>query len=151
MRKTIRLTQAGFDEKEAELAELQKIRVAAVIDLQRAREMGDLSENAAYRAARSKLSRTDSRIRFLNKIMRDVVVVEKRTDGRIGVGSTVVIEMDGEKKEIVIVDGYESDFMRGKISAFSPIGRALLGKKEGERIEVMTPSGTVEYTILSVN
>lgn len=150
MRKIIRLTQAGFDEKEAELATLKKIRVEAVADLQRAREMGDLSENAAYRAARSKLSRTDSRIRFLNKIMRDVVVVAKRTDGRIGVGSSVVIELNGEKKEIVIVDGYESDFMRGKISGFSPIGKALLGKKEGEQVEVVTPNGTIQYTIVSV-
>lgn len=151
MRKTIRLTQAGFDEKEKEIADLQKTRVEAVTDLQRAREMGDLSENAAYRAARSKLSRIDSRIRFLNKVMRDVVVVAKRTDGRIGIGSTAVIDMGGERKEITVVDGYESDFMRGKISGFSPIGRALLGKKEGEQVVVMTPSGRVEYMVLSVD
>lgn len=151
MRKTIRLTQAGFDEKEKELAELQRIRVEAVADLQRAREMGDLSENAAYRAARSKLSRIDSRIRFLNKVMRDVVVVAKRTDGCIGIGSVVVIDMDGQKKEITIVDGYESDFMRGKISGFSPIGKALMGKMEKEQVEVITPSGKVRYTILSID
>lgn len=151
MRKTIRLTQAGFDEKEKELADLQKIRIEAVADLQRAREMGDLSENAAYRAARSKLSRTDSRIRFLNKVMRDVIVVAKRTDGRIGIGSAVILDMDGERKEITVVDAYESDFMRGKISGFSPIGKALLGKKVGEKVQVMTPSGRVEYMVLSVD
>lgn len=82
--------------------------------------------------------------------MRDVVVVAKRTDGRIGIGSVVVIDMGGQKKEITIVDGYESDFMRGKISGFSPIGKALMGKMDGERVEVMTPSGKVQYTILSV-
>lgn len=150
MKKIIRLTQEGFDEKKAELAALQKNRVEAISELQSARAMGDLSENAAYKVARSKLSRIDGRIRFLNKIMRDVVVTQKRSDGRIGIGSIVEIEQNGEKKEITIVDGYESDFIRGKISSFSPIGRAMMGRMKDEKIEVITPNGAVRYMILSV-
>lgn len=150
MKKIIRLTQEGFDEKEAELATLQKNRVEAITELQSARAMGDLSENAAYKVARSKLSRIDGRIRFLNKIMRDVVVTQKRSDGRIGIGSVVEIEQNGEKKEITIVDGYESDFMRGKISSFSPIGRAMMGRMKDEIVEVTTPNGNARYIILSV-
>jgi len=150
MKRQIRLTEEGANEKQQELDKLQKERIGAVSELQRAREMGDLSENAAYRAARSKLSRLDSRIRFLNKVMRDVIVVPKRTDGCIGIGSIVNIEQNGEKKEVTIVDGYESDFMRGKISSFSPIGKALVGRREGEMINVMTIKGSVKYLINSI-
>ena len=150
MIKTINLTPVGLTEKQNELRVLQTERIDAIKELQRAREMGDLSENAAYKVARSRLSRIDGRIRFLEKILKRVQVVAKRTDGRIGLGSKVTIDDGTNIKEITLVDGYESDFMQGKISGYSPIGRVLMRKRVGDRVEVSTIKGVIKYTITYV-
>jgi transcription elongation factor GreA len=147
MLKKINLTPEGLTEKQDELTALQTDRVDAIKELTRAREMGDLSENAAYKVARSRVSRIDSRIRFLVKLLKQVQVVTKRTDGRIGLGNVVTIDDGIAPKIITLVDGYESDFMRGKISGFSPIGRALMGKRVGDSVEVSTPKGTSRYQV----
>jgi transcription elongation factor GreA len=150
MIKKILLTPEGLKEKEIEKTDLKKQRESAVKELVVARNMGDLSENGAYKAARFRLSGIDRRLRYIEGVLRRVVVVEKRIDGRIGIGSTVLVN-DGEKDlELVIVDGHESDFMRGKISLYSPIGKALMGKKMGEKVEISTIKGKVFYTINSV-
>ena len=150
MIKTINLTPGGLTEKQNELHILQTERIDAIKELQRAREMGDLSENAAYKVARSRLSRIDGRIRFLEKILKRVKVVTKRTDGRIGLGSKVTIDDSTNIKEITLVDSYESDFMQGKISGYSPIGRVLMRKKVGDVVEVSTIKGVIKYTITYV-
>ena len=150
MIKTINLTPVGLTEKQNELRVLQTERIDAIKELQRAREMGDLSENAAYKVARSRLSRIDGRIRFLEKILKRVKVVTKRTDGRIGLGSKVTIDDSTNIKEITLVDSYESDFMQGKISGYSPIGRVLMRKKVGDVVEVSTIKGVIKYTITYV-
>jgi transcription elongation factor GreA len=150
MIKKILLTPEGLTEKEAEKADLKKQRESAVKELVTARNMGDLSENGAYKAARFRLSGIDRRLRYIEGVLRRVVVVEKRIDGRIGIGSTVLVN-DGKKDlELTIVDGHESDFMRGKISLYSPIGKALMGRKTGEQVEISTIKGKVFYTIGSV-
>lgn len=116
--KKIQFTQSGLCDLQAELIKLKAARMPAVVELQRAREMGDLSENAAYRVARSRLSRIDSNIRRIEKVLKQAVVVESPKDGYIDIGSKVMID-DGEKTmEIILVDGYESDFMKGKISVY---------------------------------
>ena len=150
MIKKILLTADGLQEKEKERADLQVQRVSAVKELVTARNMGDLSENGAYKAARFRLSGIDRRIRYLDGVLRRVVVTEKRTDGRIGIGSTAVVNDGSKDLELTIVDGHESDFMRGKISIYSPIGKALMGRRENDVVEVVTMKGIVKYNIKNV-
>jgi transcription elongation factor GreA len=151
MIKKILLTPEGLAEKEQERAALKAHRVEAVKELVTARNMGDLSENGAYKAARFRLSGIDRRLRYIEGVLRRVVVTEKRTDGRVGIGSCISVRNGEKEMELTIVDGHESDFMRGKISLYSPIGKALMGRKAGEKVEVVTINGKVEYVIVTVN
>lgn len=151
MIKKIYLTPEGLKEKEQERAELKLQRVEAVRELVTARNMGDLSENGAYKAARFRLSGIDRRLRYLEGVLRRVVVTEKRVDGRVGIGSQVKVN-DGEKVlDLTIVDGHESDFMRGKISLYSPIGRALMGRRAGDEADFTTPGGKKTFRIIHVS
>lgn len=150
MIKKILLTPEGLKEKEQERVDLKTQRVEAVKELVTARNMGDLSENGAYKAARFRLSGIDRRLRYIEGVLRRVVVTEKRKDGRIGIGSEVMVN-DGKKDlKLTVVDGHESDFMRGKISLFSPIGRAFIGRKAGDEVEVVTPAGVTKFQITNV-
>ena len=151
MIKKIFLTPDGLKEKEDEKVELKAQRVDAVKELVTARNMGDLSENGAYKAARFRLSGIDRRLRYIENVLRRVTVTSKRTDGRIGIGTEVLVN-DGAKDMILtIVDGHESDFMRGKISLYSPIGKALMGRKVGEAVGVITMKGNVMYVIKKIS
>lgn len=150
MIKKTRLTQHGFEEKQHELAKLKSERVSALAELVRAREMGDLSENAAYKVARSKLSGIDRRIRFLESILKRVEVVQKRTDGKAGVGSVITFTDENHEVTYTLVDGYESDIGKGKISIYSPIGRALVGAQKDQQVVVRTPSGSRQIRILQI-
>ncbi len=151
MIKKIHLTPEGLKEKEQERTELKLQRVEAVRELVTARNMGDLSENGAYKAARFRLSGIDRRLRYLEGVLRRVVVTEKRVDGRVGIGSQVKVN-DGEKVlDLTIVDGHESDFMRGKISLYSPIGRALMGRRAGDEADIVTPGGKKTFQIIHVS
>lgn len=135
--KPIPFTAAGLVKLPAELEKLQKYREEVLVRLQRAREMGDLSENGAYKTARFELSDTDRNIRRLQHLLKYGVVVTAPTDGSIGVGSTVrLVKEDGSKVTYEIVGTYEADPLKGKISLESPMGLALKGKKSGERIQV---------------
>ena len=150
MIKKILLTPEGLKEKEQEKADLQTQRVSAVKELTTARNMGDLSENGAYKAARFRLSGIDRRLRYVEGVLRRVVVSEKRTDGRVGIGSFVIVNDGTKDVELTLVDGHESDFMRGKISFYSPIGKALMGRRADEKVEINTIKGRVIYTIKKV-
>ena len=150
MIKKIFLTPEGLQEKELEKVELKKQRESAVKELVTARNMGDLSENGAYKAARFRLSGIDRRLRYIEGVLRRAVVTAKRTDGRVGIGSQVEVNDGSKNLELTIVDSHESDFMRGKISLYSPIGKAMMGKRVGEKVEVITIKGIVHYSILLI-
>lgn len=150
MRK-IQLTKQGYEDLIQEEKKMQADRVLAVKELQRAREMGDLSENAAYKVARSRLSGIDNRLRRVKGILKWAVVIQAPLNGFADIGSKVVIHDGNEESEIILVEGYESDFRRGKISVYSPIGKALRGKREGDKVTVTTPRGPVLYTILKLD
>ena len=149
MRK-IQFTKQGYEDLVQEEKKMQENRVLAVKELQRAREMVDLSENAAYKVARSRLSGIDNRLRRVKGILKWAVVIQPPLNGFADIGSKVVIHDGDEERIIVLVDGFESDFMKGKISVHSPIGKALRGKKEGDKVTVITPAGQVKYTILKI-
>ena len=149
MRKSILTLKAHADLK-CELLEIEKSRPKFVAELAWARDLGDRSENAAYKSARSKLSRVDSRIRFLKKILENSKVVESTQKGLVCIGSVVKIQ-SGEKVVVYeIVGDHETDPLRGKISYRSPIGSALMNKKIGEMVVYSTPSGVTKCTILNI-
>ncbi|MBI5619599.1 transcription elongation factor GreA [Candidatus Gottesmanbacteria bacterium] len=148
---TIPFTKEGYQKILEEKAKLLSQRPEAVEHLRRAREMGDLSENGYYKASRARLSFLDSRIRRVERLVRLGVIVQSSRSGMVDIGSKVKIT-DGKKQYIYeIVGGYESDPSKNTISHQSPIGRALMGKKENETAIVLAPSGAKKYTILSVN
>jgi transcription elongation factor GreA len=133
-----------------EHAELTEKRVDAVKELSIARDMGDRSENGYYIAARRKLSSTDSRLRHLAMLLKNGQVVQHTFTGFIDIGCKVTIS-DGENTfEYTIVGGFESDIPHGKLSQNSPIGRSLLGKKEGDTITVNVPAGVKSYKVIKV-
>jgi len=150
MKKLFHLTQAGIDELKAELVTLQAKRVETAEAIKTAREMGDLSENAEYQAARQDQERNDARIDEIEHILANVEVIKGGKGKSVGLGSTVTLE--GGKKNLVlqVVGTIEADPLAKKISDESPIGKALLGKKEGDDVEITTPAGTTPYKIAAI-
>ena len=138
----IPFTQEGYDKLLEEKKKLISERPEAVDHLRKAREMGDLSENGYYKASRSRLSTLDARLRHLEKLIRFGRVVQSANTGFVDIGSTVTIVDGGKESTYTVVGGYESDPSQKTISHLSPIGKALMGKKEGEIVQVETPTGT---------
>lgn len=150
--KKIQLTQDGYNNLQEELKELQTIKRPATVDrLQKARAMGDLKENSGYQAAREELGELDGKILEVQYILNNAeIVTTSSSDLTVTLGKTVTVDINGVQKVISIVGEFESDPMNAKISATSPIGVALLGKKVNDKVEVATPGGTVPYIILSI-
>ncbi len=148
----IQLTEAGFASLEKEYKELQEEKRPQAVDrLQKARSMGDLKENSEYHAAREALSFVDSRMLEIEEIMKNHEIVHTGgSNSVISVGNTVIAQVNGEKQEFQIVGDFEADITKRKLSQNSPIGHALIGKKEGEKVEVVIPSGKIIYSILQV-
>jgi len=146
------LTQEGLDELRKELEELKKIkRPGVVLRLSAAREMGDLSENAEYTAAREELAFIDNRLDELELLLKQAVVIDdKHSTQSIVLGSEVTLTIDGKKETFMIVGEWEADPMEKKISHESPLGKALMEKSVGDEIEVDAPAGKVIYKIISI-
>jgi transcription elongation factor GreA len=149
------LTQAGYDRLQQELKNLKSVQRPAIIRaISEAREHGDLSENAEYSAAKEKQSFIEGRILELeDKISRaDVINPEMVTGDTIKFSATVTLIDDDTEKEVTyqLLGVDEADLSKGLISITSPLGRALIGKKAGDAIEVNTPGGGKGYEILSV-
>ena len=135
--KSIIFTATGYNSLKPKLEELLRKREKVLVELQRAREQGDLSENGAYKAARFELGDTDRAIRQLQHQIKYGKVILPPTDGTIGVGSTVKLLRDDDKEfTYSIVGTYEADPMNGKISIESPMGMKLIGKKNGDVVIV---------------
>lgn len=151
MKKQFHLTQAGIDELQAEKATLLKKRVETAEAIKIARELGDLAENAEYQSARQEQDRTDSRIDEIEYILANVEVIKAKKSKQITLGSTATLQ-DPMGKELVvqIVGTIEADPTVQKISDESPIGKALLGKKEGDDVEIVKPAETVVYKVISI-
>lgn len=150
MDKKIYFTKEGFIDLQKEYQKFVTDRKPAVEDLRRAREMGDLSENGYYRAAKFKLSSIDYNLRRLSRLIKNAVIVESIIKDIINVGSKVTLKIDNKKVEYLIVGGYESDPSDGKISHLSPLGKALIGKRVNEEVIISTPSGKISYKIVKI-
>lgn len=147
------LTEEGITKLKAELEELTgPRRVELAQRLRTAIQQGDLSENADYHKAKEDQAFLEGRIQEIRALLGSAVVIESGSSGGvIGVGSTVVLREKGrEPTKYFLVGAQEADPRNGKISNESPIGKALLGHKAGEKVEAQTPAGTLNFEIVSV-
>ena len=145
------VTAEGLAAMQAELQQLTDVqRPEVVARVAAARELGDLRENAEYHAARNEHSFLEGRVLELEQKIRTAVVIESEAGGAITMGSTVIYEIDGEREELKIVGSAESDPLAGKISSASPVGKSLLGHREGEDVLVVTPAAQFTYRIIEV-
>ena len=150
----IPMTRAGFDQLDEELRELKGVERPAVIRaIAEAREHGDLSENAEYHAAREKQSFVEGRIKELEMVISRAEVIDpSKLSGSVKFGATVrlVDEDTDEEKTFQLVGEQEADLERGLLNVRSPLARALIGKDEGDSVEVVTPGGGKSYEILAI-
>ena len=149
----VQMTPLGYRQLVEELEQLEKTQRPEAIDrLAKAREFGDLSENAEYHSAKDDLATLEGRIEELSDILNRGVVVDvpKAGEGMVGLGSVVHIEVNGSLHEFTIVGEWEADPAAKKISHESPLGKALIGKKSGDEVEVEAPSGVITYTVKDV-
>ncbi|OGK47054.1 transcription elongation factor GreA [Candidatus Roizmanbacteria bacterium RIFCSPLOWO2_01_FULL_39_19] len=151
--KKFKVTQEGFDKLNSEFKELREVkRPVVVARLQKAREMGDLSENSEYTSAKESLRFIDSRIVWIELRLRNAEVVAKDANNNfVSLGDSVILERDGQKLEYQIVGELEADIENKKLSTNSPIGKAVLGKGKGDEVQVATPSGNVVYKIINIS
>lgn len=150
MDRAIELTEKGKEKLLAELAEYKKVRRPAVIDrIKKAKEFGDLSENAEYEDARNEQSFVEGKIQELEYMVKNGKMSRKNS-GVVSIGNSIKVKLDGELMQYEIVGVNESDPASGKISNESPIGRALIGKKSGEKVKAQTPNGELTLEIVSV-
>ena len=149
------MTRAGHAALEAELKNLKTVERPAVISaIAEARELGDLKENAEYHSAREKQGFIEGRIQELEAVLSRADVIDPtKLSGAVKFGATVTLvdEDTDEEKIWRIVGEYEANIEKGMLNINSPIARALIGKEEGDSVEVRTPGGKKSYEILKIN
>jgi transcription elongation factor GreA len=151
MAKTIKFTSEGLKKLEKELDDLKKVaRPKAVDRLSKARAMGDLSENSEYTAAKEELEFVSGRIRELEEAVKRAEIVASSGDNVVEIGCKVTVDMNGKQDTFYIVGEFEANPIEKKLSETSPIGKALLGKKKGETVQIEVPAGKIQYKILDV-
>lgn len=148
----IMLTAEGYLELEQELNMLKTEKRPEVIKaLKEARALGDLSENSDYDAARNEQAQLEARIKELEFKLEHSTIADASKKDIVNVGSTVKITYDdGDSEEYKIVGSLEADPFEGKISNESPIGKAIIGHKKGEVVEVASPNGNFSVTITDI-
>jgi transcription elongation factor GreA len=152
MHKMYRLTKSGLDELQLELDTLVGKRSSIASAIKTAREQGDLSENAEYQSARAEQDKNEARISEIEAIVQNVEIIKKpKGDSKVQLGSTVKLKSGSKNKEFQVVGTVEADPLNGKISDESPIGQALLGKKVGDSVELITPAETITYKVVVIS
>jgi len=153
MNKLFHLTKQGVDELESELKELIGQRSVIADRIKTAREFGDLGENMEYTAARQDQERNENRITEIDHILKNVQVITAPSGASaVVLGSKIKLKSeDGKTKEFQVVGTVEADPLNGKISDESPIGKALMGKSEGDEVEIKTPVETATYKIADIS
>jgi len=151
--KKIQLTKEGFDNLQKEYQTLKEVKRPAVVErLQKARAMGDLSENSAYSSAKEELSFVEGRIQEIEEILKNAEVSQhNKSANEISLGAWVTVEIDGKKQQFHIVGEFEADPIKKKLSHTSPTGKALMGKKTGELVEVIVPAGKLKYKVIKID
>jgi transcription elongation factor GreA len=150
--KPVLLTREGLEKLQRELEELRTVRRSEVAErIKYAKEFGDIMENSEYEDAKNEQGMLEGRILTLEKMVRNAVIIEEHHDGIVQVGSRVRVKDEYGEEEFTIVGPAEVDVAGGRISMESPVGKALMGHKVGEKVSVQTPSGTRPMTILRVD
>jgi transcription elongation factor GreA len=152
MSNPIPITEEGLERLKSELDQLVSVRRPAIIKaIAAAREEGDLRENAGYDAARHDQAMTERRIREIEDRIRRAVVIDPTKATSVQVGTTVTINIDGEDETYTIVGAIEAKPAQGKISNESPIGKALLGRKVGDVVDIRTPASVINARVVALN
>lgn len=151
MKKLYHLTVEGKKALETELDELKGRRGAVAEKIANARDYGDLSENAEYDAAREEQAQVESRIAEIEDILKNADIIKVgKSNGTVRVGS--IVELKNSKTVTYrIVGPVEADPLEGRISNESPIGAALMGKKVGDKVTIVTPKGESHYSVQSIS
>lgn len=149
------LTKESFDNMKKDIQYLKTVgRAEAGAALAEAREKGDLSENAEYDAAKEEQAKLEKRIAMLEMALTDVKILseDEIDESKVSILTTVKVRNVKADKEFVykMVSEIEADFKTGKLSVTSPIGKGLLGHRKGEKINIQTPAGMMEYQILDI-
>ena len=146
------LSKEGLDGLREELAKLKAQRVEITQKIKETREYGDLSENAEYQEAKTKQAFVEGRIEEIEATLKVAKMIDSKnnTKGEIGLGSTIVVDVNGNQVTYYLTGSDEANPAQGKISHGSPLGQALLGKRSGDKVSVATPDGEREYTIVRV-
>ncbi|MFL6041502.1 MAG: transcription elongation factor GreA [Gaiellales bacterium] len=155
MEKDVPLTRDGYEKLKQTLEELETVKRREVADrIREAREFGDISENSEYDDAKNEQALLESRILRLKEQLRSARVVDTSdvSTDVVAVGTKVKVEYvdDGDKVEYVIVGSAEADPAQNKLSNESPVGRAVIGHKKGEVVEVAAPAGSIKLKIVSI-
>lgn len=152
MDKHVVLTKDGLEALKAEYDDLIHVkRPDGVVRLSNARELGDLSENSEYAGAKDALAFIDGRIAELEEILHGAQVITTHSKAHVDVGSKVTLHLKGKEIQFHIVGEWEADPTAKKISHSSPLGKALMGKKVGEKIEVEAPAGKILYKVIRID
>ncbi len=151
MKNTIELTKEGLKKMQSELDRRKgALREELVNTLDELRSDGDLSENEGYKLALDKFQENETRIEELEEIVKNATVVSHCEKDAVCIGATVTLKLTETNKDVKysIVNENEADPLENKVSANSPIGKAVLGRKKGEKVTVKTPAGLKEYQIV---
>lgn len=145
------ISQEGYDKLKQELELLIKTKRREIADrIQAAKDLGDLSENAEYSDAKDAQAFNEGRIAEIETLLKTVTVVSGGGAREVGMGSVVTVKTDGKNKTYTIVSFNEVNPAEGKISNESPLGKAFLHKRKGDRVKVVTPTKESEYEIVDI-
>lgn len=152
-KKDIYLTKKGLEEVKDEVNNLKTVvRPEVIAQIKEARAQGDLSENAEYQAAREKQAQVEAKIKDLEYIIDNAIIISESKTDKINVGSTVKIKYidDNEIDEYTIVGSTEADPFNNKISNESPIAKGIIGKKKGDIVSIESPNGNYDVEIMDI-
>ncbi|MDK2899189.1 MAG: transcription elongation factor GreA [Patescibacteria group bacterium] len=150
MKKTYKLTIEGKKDLEKELEILKSKRSAATEKIAEAREFGDLKENSEYDVAREEQGLLETRIFEIEDILQNVEIIKSGDKSKVVIGSKVELKISEKTVAYSMVGPIEANPLEGKISNESPIGRALFGKKVGDKVVIVTPKGDMDYEIIRI-
>jgi transcription elongation factor GreA len=151
--KTTYISKDGLEKLRGELGEMLAVRRPEIAQrIHDAKEHGDLSENAEYEDAKNEQAFVEGRIATLEAMIKSATIIDEHASTeQVSIGSTVTVLIDGETETFSIVGSAEAKPTAGRISNESPVGRALLGRKKGEKVVVRVPAGDFTYTIKTIS
>ena len=151
MKKEYQITEQGKKELETEAVELKSRRGEIAEKIAAARDFGDLSENAEYDAARQEQGLVETRIAEIEDILQNASIISTKNKSEVGLGSAVEMKMGDKIVSYTVVGPVEANPLEGKISDESPIGQELIGKKVGDSVTIVTPTGELTYEVVKIS